>query len=77
MHDPAQPAPKPNNNDSRYLRPLWVRVALVAFCALWSAWEFSNGESFWGMLAGGMAVYGAWIYLITWKPAADTGPGKD
>ena len=32
-----------------FLRPLWRRVALVAFCAVWAIWEVAyNREAFWG-----------------------------
>lgn len=46
-----------------FLDPLWRRVALVAFCFVWSAWEFWNGATGWGMIVGAMGVYGAWSYL--------------
>lgn len=58
-----------NDRDHPFFRPLWRRVALVAFCAAWSAFEFYTGAAFWGVLAGGMAAYGAWMFLIAYpKP---------
>jgi hypothetical protein len=57
-----------------FFRPLWRRIALVAFCALWAAWELWNGQGFWGAMAGGMAAYGAWIFLLNYSPPAETGP---
>jgi len=61
---------------SQFLNPLWRRVAIVAFCFIWSAFEFWNGEAFWGVIAGGMGIYGAWMYLYEYNktppPAAKT-----
>ncbi|WP_394888764.1 DUF3329 domain-containing protein [Mesorhizobium sp. AaZ16] len=59
--------------DHPFLRPLWRRVALVAFCVAWAIFEIFYGQSFWAMIAIGMAGYGAWIFLIAYKP----GPGKE
>lgn len=60
-----------------FFRPLWRRIALVAFCAAWSVFEFSTGSGFWGTLAGGMAVLGAWQFLITYKPGPDASGDKE
>ncbi|MCO6049398.1 DUF3329 domain-containing protein [Mesorhizobium sp. RP14(2022)] len=56
-----------NGAEHPFLRPLWRRAALVAFCAFWSAFEFATGSSGWGMMVGFMAVYGAWNYLIDYR----------
>jgi hypothetical protein len=53
--------------ESSFLDPLWRRVALTLACALWSAFEWANGEAFWGMLTGAAAVYAAWTYLINYQ----------
>ncbi|MEQ1953254.1 DUF3329 domain-containing protein [Mesorhizobium sp. CN2-181] len=58
-----------NDRDHPWLRPLWLRVAIVVLCAIWSGIEFYTGEALWGTLAGGMAVYAAWMYVWTYpKP---------
>jgi hypothetical protein len=53
-----------------FLRPLWRRVVLVAFCAVWAIWEVAyNREAFWSTLAVGMAIYAAWTFLVSYpKP---------
>ena len=57
------------DQDHPFLRPLWRRIALVAFCAAWAAWEVHGGEAFWMTLAVGMTAYAAWTFLITYpKP---------
>lgn len=60
-----------------WLRPLWRRVALVAFCAFWAAFELATGSQGWATLAGGMAAYGAWIFLIAYDPAPDQPANPD
>ncbi|KAJ57193.1 hypothetical protein ACMU_01490 [Actibacterium mucosum KCTC 23349] len=47
-----------------WLRPLWVRVAIVASCAGWTLFEFMRGSPFWGMLflaAGAVAFHGFFL----------------
>jgi hypothetical protein len=39
----------------------------------WAIFEIFYGQSFWAMVAIGMAGYGAWIFLIAYKP----GSGKE
>jgi hypothetical protein len=54
-----------------FFRPLWRRIAVVAFCAAWAAFEFWHREAFWGTLAAGMAAYGAGIFLYNYNPPPD------
>lgn len=55
-----------SDQDHPFLRPLWRRIVLVAICVGWSIVEFASAQPFWGMLAAGMAAYGAWLYLWTY-----------
>jgi hypothetical protein len=50
------------------LDPLWRRALLVAFCAAWAVFELVWGDRLWSTLAVGMTAYGAWLYLIAYKP---------
>ena len=66
-----------NDREHPFFRPLWRRILLVAFCALWAAWEIYNGERFWAYLTLGITAYGAWVFLFTYnrptgKPKAAT-----
>jgi hypothetical protein len=54
-----------------FYRPLWVRVLIVSFCALWCGVEFYNHEPFWGTVVGGIAVYSAYVLLLGFKPSVD------
>jgi hypothetical protein len=59
-----------------FFRPLWRRIALIAFCAAWSVFEFATGSAFWGTLAGGMAAYAGWTFLVNYPPPSATGENK-
>lgn len=50
-----------------FLHPLWRRVALVGFCAIWTAWEYYNGDELWSTLTLCLTVYGAWTYLYKYE----------
>ena len=66
-----------NNRDHLFLRPLWRRTLLVAFCAAWSVFEFANGSPSWGMMVGGLGVYAAWNYLIVYKEPPAPPPAEE
>ena len=54
------------DSDRQFFRPLWRRVAVTILCAVWSAFELSNGETLWGGLAGAAAAYAAWNFFVVW-----------
>lgn len=66
-----------NERDHPFLRPLWRRVALVAACLLWAAFEFVGGSPMWGTIALGFGLYGAWQYLYLYKSAEPDEPDAD
>jgi hypothetical protein len=51
-----------------WMRPLWVRALLIVVPAVWGAVELFNGNQFWGLMFVLVAAYGAWLYLIQYKP---------
>lgn len=65
-----------NDMNHPFFRPLWRRVVLVAFCAIWSVVEWASGQVFWGAITGGIAAYAAWTFLWAYDPAAPTA-GED
>ena len=55
---------------------------MTVLCAAWAAFEFINGQAFWGMLAGAAAAFSVWNFFIVWdshvkdrakSPAANDG----
>lgn len=51
--DPAHP----------FFRPLWVRVAVVAFALGWAAVELYNGSPGWATLFGAAGLYALWVFV--------------
>jgi hypothetical protein len=45
-------------NDLNWFRPLWRRLAVMAFLAVWLAWElFWTHDQFWALLVGAALAY--------------------
>jgi hypothetical protein len=74
--------------DHPFYRPLWIRLLIIALCAVWTAVEFRNGENTWGMIFLAVTTYTACTLLIFFKPkplaseeakveAAPTGPVEE
>lgn len=53
-------------NDLRWFRPLWRRLALAAFLAIWLAWElFYTQDQLWALLVGAALAYVGWNFFYT------------
>lgn len=51
-------------NDVNWFRPLWRRVAVTAFLAVWCAWEWLwNKDQFWGFLVAAALVYSLYNFF--------------
>ena len=57
--------------DHPFYRPLWIRLLIVAFVSIWTAFEFWNGQTTWGMVFLAVAAYTACVLIIFFKPKAD------
>jgi len=64
-----------------FFKPLPLRVAVVAVCALWGVFEFVSGAPFWGVVFVGMAAiafHGLFISFEPREPTSDeTSEGQD
>ncbi len=58
-------------NERVFFRPLWRRILMVVLVAAWSAFEWSNGNSFWGTVTAGLTLYCIWAYLIAFPDAGE------
>lgn len=55
-----------------FFNPLWRRIAVTAFTALWAAFEFVIGSQLWPLFFGAVAAWLFWSFLIAWDgPVAD------
>lgn len=63
------------SSDVNWFRPLWRRVAVTAFLALWTAWEWLwNQEPFWGVLVGAAFAYSLYNFFYAFpKEEPDNG----
>lgn len=57
------------DHEHPFFRPLWRRIAIVAVCAGWSIFEFSNGAQMWGMIAAAFTAYAVWQFFYLYNPA--------
>ena len=53
---------------SPVLRPLWLRVVIVGFCGIWTAFEIIGGHLFWAILFGAAAIYLGYQLLVVYNP---------
>jgi hypothetical protein len=54
--------------DHPFFRPLWIRIATVAACLGWAALEIAAGAVVWAALFGGIGLYAAWRFFVTFNP---------
>ena len=52
-----------------FFRPLWRRVATVAFALGWAVVELIGGHLVWAGLFGGIGLYAAWEFFAVYDPA--------
>ncbi|NMA97980.1 MAG: hypothetical protein GX970_07720 [Phyllobacteriaceae bacterium] len=53
-------------NDLKWFRPLWRRVAVAVFLTLWLGWElFYSQDMFWALLVGAALAYVAYNFFYT------------
>jgi len=51
-------------NDLRWFRPMWRRVAVAAFLVLWLGWELLfTQDMFWAVLVGAALAYVGWNFF--------------
>ncbi|GAB5428507.1 MAG: hypothetical protein Devi2KO_19660 [Devosia indica] len=51
-------------NDLKWFRPMWRRVAVAVFLALWLGWELLfTLDMFWAILVGAALTYVGWNFF--------------
>ena len=56
------------SNQDPKLRPLWVRLSIVAAIAVWAAVEVYLGLEIWSFIAGMALMYCVWTLLLNYSP---------
>ena len=61
------------SNDVAWFRPMWRRIALTAFLAVWCAWEWLwNQEPFWGTLVAAALAYSLYNFFYAFPKEEPT-----
>ena len=53
---------------SPVFKPVWLRVALVAFCFCWTLLEISRGAYGWAAIFGAAAAYLGYQFFVVFDP---------
>ncbi|MDJ0824078.1 MAG: hypothetical protein QNJ16_01115 [Rhodobacter sp.] len=64
----------PFDVQSPLLKPLWLRLGIVAACLAWAAVELSRGAVFWAIVFGAAGAYLAYQFFIVWDPEGGDEP---
>ncbi|WDR06074.1 DUF3329 domain-containing protein [Devosia rhodophyticola] len=57
-------------SDLNWFRPLWRRVAITVFLAIWCGWEwFGTKDQFWGLLTGFALAYALYTFFYAYPRA--------
>jgi len=62
-------------NEVSWFRPLWRRVAVIVFLAIWCAWELLwTQDQFWAFLVGAALIYSLYNFFYAFpKEEPDNG----
>ncbi len=53
-------------NDAKWFRPLWRRLAIAVFLAIWLGWELLyTQDMFWAAIVGIALAYVGWNFFYT------------
>ncbi|RVI95681.1 hypothetical protein CN186_08770 [Sinorhizobium medicae] len=54
--------------DHPFYRPLWIRLLIIVFCAVWTAVEFYGGKTMWGTIFLVVTAYAGATLLVFYRP---------
>ena len=68
---PAPPRRSFSDRGHPFYRPLWRRIAIVAFTGTWALVEWLYlGNGIFKFLILGLFAYAVWVFLLTWDDKA-------
>ncbi|MDW9490165.1 hypothetical protein GOA59_29395 [Sinorhizobium meliloti] len=53
--------------DHPFYRPLWIRLLIILFCAVWTAVEFYGGQVMWGTIFLVVTAYAGASLLVFYR----------
>lgn len=56
------------DTDHPAFRPLWVRVLVTLFCAIWGVVEIVTGSPFWATIFLGLGAYCVYAFFFDFHP---------
>ncbi|MEM8787344.1 MAG: hypothetical protein AAGE76_03695 [Pseudomonadota bacterium] len=60
--------------DHPFFRPAWRRVAVLALCFGWAAWELASGAVFWAIVFAALGGVAIWqFHGVDWSKYDDPG----
>lgn len=65
-----------NTKDASFFRPLWRRIAVTAFCAVWAVIEIIGRDQMWIFITLGLTAYAAWSFFIAFPKEAPATPAE-
>ena len=60
-----------------FYRPLWRRVAIVAFTAVWALVEYRNDAPIWAALFAAISAWCAWFFFVVYEDATPKGDRRN
>lgn len=57
---------------NEFFRPLWIRLLVMLAAAGWAIFEFTNGQTFWGVAFGAFAAMSAYGFFFDPQRASAT-----
>lgn len=59
------------------MKPLWVRLLLIAVCLAWAAVEFTMGSLYWAIGVAAIGLYMAWVFFLSADRVYFSGDTRD
>jgi hypothetical protein len=65
------------DSELEWFRPLWLRIVVTGFVALWFGWEsLVSKDQFWTMVTGAALAYAIWTLFLRYRDPAEKKPGN-
>jgi len=62
------------SRDVNFFQPLWRRIAVTAFCAIWAVIELVGRDQTWIFITLALTGYAVWSFFIRFPKQAPAAP---